>query len=262
MIKEDELLTPLTLRKHRHSIVREILGDYSIESVLDVGGKSYDRDNERRLIPNHETAHLLGVSNQEYFSVNINSDYDKSRSPDVVYDGSSLPFRSNSVTAVTAIDVLEHVPHEGKEKFIYEICRVASKLALLVFPFDSENNRAFEDRLATQLETHGIPHRSSFDEHRKLGLVKIADVKLFLGLLGYPYEISYHSPHEILIPYHDQQIELLATYGQGVTDKETTQRLLLNLQTNTEGKIGRYSKEIPPNSAYRVLFNIDTSVSL
>lgn len=159
-MKDKEPLGQLTLRSHRHSIVRKKLGEYFIELILDVGGKSYNRDNQGRLTFNPDTAQLLGLGNHVYFSVNITSDYDQSRYPDVIYNGSSLPFQSNAVTAVTAIDVLEHIPNKDKGSFIFEICRVASKRALFVFPFDSENNRAFEDRLTTELEIHGIPNDS------------------------------------------------------------------------------------------------------
>lgn len=261
-MKDKEPLGPLTLKNHRHSMVRKKLAEHSIESVLDVGGKSYNRDNQGRLTFNPDTAELLGLGNHVYFSVNIAGDYDQSRYPDVIYNGSSLPFRSNSITAVTAIDVLEHIPNKDKGNFIFEACRVASKRAFFVFPFDSKNNRVFEDRLAAKLEIHGIPHRSSFSEHRQLGLPKIAEVQLVLKALGYSYEILYHSPLEILMPYHDQQIELLATYRQGVMDKETTQRLLLELQTNTEDMLDHYTKEVPSDGAYRVLFDVETNVSL
>ena len=261
---------PLTLRKHRHTIVREKLDKYSLRLVLDVGGKSYKRDSKGDLIRDFETAELLGLNlvaestggGSVYFSVNVANDYDKSRYPDVVYDGKLLPFRSKSVSAVTVIDVFEHVSREYKANFISEVCRVAAKRALFVFPFDSDSNRDFEDRFAARLDEYGIASRASFKEHRQLGLARIEDARRILEELGYSYEISYHSPLEILMPYHDRQIELLITYGQGVIDKETTQRLLFELQTKTENILDHYSKELSSNTAYRVLFNVDTNISI
>lgn len=267
-MKDKDPLRILTLERHRHSIIRKKLDQYSVTSVLDIGGKSYHRLGNGQLALDHGIAELLGADfgifpkNRSYTSINILGDYDQTRAPDVFYDGSRLPFPDNAVEAVTAIDVFEHVPHELKTNFIAEACRVASRRVLIVFPFDSETTREFEDHLAQELDSHGIIYRASFSEHRALGLPKISDVQYHLIGLNYSNSITYHSPLEELKQYHDAQIKILSEYILGNQDKETTEFLLRQLQRETEERICNNAEDLPPEKAYRVLFDIDTQVSL
>jgi hypothetical protein len=45
-----------------------------------------------------------------------------------------LPFRKNSYDTAIAVDVLEHLDREERKKAIYEMARVAKKLAVIVVP--------------------------------------------------------------------------------------------------------------------------------
>ncbi len=45
-----------------------------------------------------------------------------------------LPFRKNSYDVVISVDILEHLEKDLREKAIYEILRVAKKLAVIVVP--------------------------------------------------------------------------------------------------------------------------------
>lgn len=46
----------------------------------------------------------------------------------------SLPFRRNSYDVVVCVDTLEHLPGRNRQKAIYEMLRVAKKLAIIVVP--------------------------------------------------------------------------------------------------------------------------------
>lgn len=46
----------------------------------------------------------------------------------------SLPFRKNSYDVVISVDVLEHIPSNNRQEAIFEMLRVASKLAIIVVP--------------------------------------------------------------------------------------------------------------------------------
>ena len=46
----------------------------------------------------------------------------------------NLPFRKNSYDVVISVDVLEHLPGQNRQKAIYEMLRVAKKLAIIVVP--------------------------------------------------------------------------------------------------------------------------------
>src|SRR3989339_1382510 len=45
-----------------------------------------------------------------------------------------LPFRKNSYDVVISVDVIEHLDRNIREKAMYEILRVANKLAIIVVP--------------------------------------------------------------------------------------------------------------------------------
>lgn len=46
----------------------------------------------------------------------------------------SLPFRKNSYDVVVSVDTLEHLPSQNRQRAIYEMLRVAKKLAIIVVP--------------------------------------------------------------------------------------------------------------------------------
>lgn len=46
----------------------------------------------------------------------------------------NLPFRKNSYDVVVSVDALEHLPTQNRQKAIYEMLRVAKKLAVIVVP--------------------------------------------------------------------------------------------------------------------------------
>ena len=64
-------------------------------------------------------------------------DFDKNLQPDVVADIRNLPFPENSFEAVTAFEVLEHIPFEDFPKALAEIAKVSKKYAIISLPYRS-----------------------------------------------------------------------------------------------------------------------------
>jgi SAM-dependent methyltransferase len=67
-------------------------------------------------------------------------------------DGRSLPFEDGSFDVVSALDVLEHVPPEDRERFLIETARVSKNAVFLSAPFRSSEIETTEDLLETQIE--------------------------------------------------------------------------------------------------------------
>jgi hypothetical protein len=53
-------------------------------------------------------------------------------------DGRKLPFKDNEFDFVVSFDTYEHVPREGRERFVSELVRVAKEGVILAAPFDNE----------------------------------------------------------------------------------------------------------------------------
>lgn len=64
-------------------------------------------------------------------------DFDKNLKPDVVADIRSLPLSNNSFDAVTAFEVLEHLPYEDLHQALGELKRVSKKYVLISLPYRS-----------------------------------------------------------------------------------------------------------------------------
>lgn len=248
-------LRPLTLSDHRHQIVGEALNSFNLDTILDVGGFTY-RDNrpEGRML-NHETLRALGFPARDYYSVNVLSDYDNSRQPDVFYDGRRLPFKTSSVAAVTAIDTLEHVQESYRLQFIDEVSRVAARCALILFPHHSEATNAFEERLIIDLERLGISARPSLLEHRDRGLPNSSELADQLTHQGHQLSVSYHSPLDVIVPYHERQLKTLRNWQLGKPNTSSAQDELQVLKEETEREIANWTG-LDAHSSYRALLTI------
>ncbi len=64
-------------------------------------------------------------------------DIDKDLNPDIVADIRNLLFENNSFEAVTAFEVLEHLPWEDFERTLMELKRVSKKYIIISLPYRS-----------------------------------------------------------------------------------------------------------------------------
>ena len=64
-------------------------------------------------------------------------DFDKDLQPDIVADIRNLPFKENSFDAVTAFEVLEHIPFEDVPQALAGIARSSKKYAIISLPYRS-----------------------------------------------------------------------------------------------------------------------------
>jgi hypothetical protein len=94
--------------------------------------------------------------------------------------GAPLALADDSVDLVCALDVLEHVPLDGREFFISEVSRVAKRAAILAFPI----------KQAEEAERFVLSLTKSpwLAEHQEHGLPDPAKVKQTLRGLGLEFE--------------------------------------------------------------------------
>ncbi len=64
-------------------------------------------------------------------------DFDKDLNPDVVADVRKMPLADNSFDAVTAFEILEHLPFEDFPKALAELKRVSKKHVVISLPYRS-----------------------------------------------------------------------------------------------------------------------------
>lgn len=100
------------------------ISNYDFNSLLDVGcGKGLLFDNIMSL---NKSKLLVGVD----LIKNRKGQYQH-----VVADASSLPFKNNAFSLVTAFSLIEHIPKTEREMFYKEMKRVAKKKGMFVIQF-------------------------------------------------------------------------------------------------------------------------------
>lgn len=146
-------LAPDTAQRHR--VVARLAGNP--ESVLDVGGV------QGQLAAFLPKAHVT--------TANVNRD------AEVGFDGVTLPFREGAFDVVTSLDVLEHVPPEGRARHVRECVRVARSRIVLCCPLGTPEHVAAEREIAHWHEcTVGRQH-PFLAEHVALGLPTQSDLE-------------------------------------------------------------------------------------
>jgi predicted nucleic acid-binding Zn-ribbon protein len=137
----------------------------------------------------------------------------------VLGDGSALPFADGAFDLVCAFDTLEHVPPQGRERFLSECLRVARRHVAIAGPYQAPEveeaevllQRFLKDKLHVEhryLEEHrynGLPDRRLTEEtFRRLGarVVSIGhgNVHRWLGLISLSMYLDYTPALQDLAP--------------------------------------------------------------
>lgn len=86
-----------------------------------------------------------------------------------------LPFRKNSYKVVISVDVLEHIKRENREKAIFEMLKVAEKLAVIVVPVGELSEKQDED--LNKLWSRVFSTKDQYlEEHVENGLPKVNEI--------------------------------------------------------------------------------------
>lgn len=155
----------------RHSIIARLAGPAG--SVLDVGGVKGE----------------LGLFLPDAEVTTINMEGERA---DAHFDGDLLPFEDDSFDLAVSLDVLEHIPAEGRARHFEELARVARRQVLLCCPLGSPEHIEAEAGLASwYLETTGERHRF-LEEHLTRGLPGEAELERLADGVGGSRLIRFH----------------------------------------------------------------------
>lgn len=248
---------------HRHSLAQPYFIP-NITSVLDVGGISYKKKNDKwiRYVGSPKevwgVAHILDkkTNKPHIFTINVTRDYDHNdRKPDMYYDGLHIPFADSSYDIVTSIDVLEHIPTNERTQVLSEMIRVAKQKVILVFPFLSSENKKMEEEILSDMENRNIQPKPSFSEHRRFELPKVAEVEKFLTEKKLKYQLNYGTPRSIMKKYYFFQNSINALLHLPGTSKENIVNLLTIIM-EAAGTIFNIPKQVEKKEAYRAIISI------
>jgi hypothetical protein len=113
-----------------------------------------------------------------YLGINKNYQSGKYRIKKADFLTNSFP--SNSFTHCVSTDTLEHVPRAHRQKFIDEMVRCASELAIIGVP--NPESKPYEDSLVTLLgaSEQGTHYVKFFREHEAYGLPSREEMRRYL----------------------------------------------------------------------------------
>lgn len=95
---------------------------------------------------------------------------------DIILKKGKLPFKNNTFSTVTSIDVLEHIPQSERNEFIKELVRVAKDKVVISFPVGTKKHIKYELKMQKKLKKKG-KSIDYLDEHIKLGLPKKNEIE-------------------------------------------------------------------------------------
>jgi GT2 family glycosyltransferase len=111
-----------------------------------------------------------------------------------------LPFGAGSFDAVFSLEVLEHIPAEGRRRFLTECVRVARHGAVFSCPNGVPEVATYE-ALANEAYRQRNSYRNPWlDEHQECGLPPEEQIVGILEELGYPHAVFKNSPLETWLP--------------------------------------------------------------
>lgn len=195
-------------------------------------------------------------------SLNIPWEYhNPPRIGDVVYDGLSMPLASDSIPVVMAVDVLEQVHPSNRFQLINEMVRVAQERAVVSCPFHSISNAVSEEGLLDSMKEIGLPEKTSFRIHRKLGLPTLGELVAMGRKTGFPFQLWPATDRRMDFNGLNHQIEILKTEnGKSPTREQVdaaeqfAQLYDLSLRESSVGQRPAW------DNAYRAVFFIDKQI--
>ncbi|RYG98415.1 MAG: methyltransferase domain-containing protein [Alphaproteobacteria bacterium] len=102
----------------------------------------------------------------------------------VVADARELPFGDRSYDAVVSLDVLEHIPPEGRYRAVEEMCRVAARVLVIGCPIDQPWVHEAEHAAHAVWRRYFDEAYPWLEEHQEFGLVEPARVEAALTASG------------------------------------------------------------------------------
>ncbi|XSG77463.1 class I SAM-dependent methyltransferase [Herpetosiphon llansteffanensis] len=153
--------------------------------ILDVGGFFPPRNGVMPLQAFFPADETLVVDTAEY----VGAGYQQA-------DGTKLPFDDQAFDIVLSCDTLEHIPLSGRNSFLAELRRVASRAVFLAAPHNLTNVATAEAMLRAYLSQLQM-HNPMLDEHVAYGLPQAALVEAWLAAeqLDYLAFESGYLPH-------------------------------------------------------------------
>jgi hypothetical protein len=121
--------------------------------------------------------------------------------------GLALPFHDDSFDLVLSLDSLEHVPREGRPRYLAELLRVARRYALVLAPFASPETERAEALLFEYVKVALHAEQAQLREHRQHGLPDLAATVAALEARGavcrtFPNGYLYHWLALMLLKHH------------------------------------------------------------
>ena len=164
-------------------IVKYIKDLYHLErvSILELGAN--EECNLEKVLPSE---------NIQYSDIKL-SDQMKQSGKFVEADGTNLyQFEDQSYDIVIALDVLEHVPDNARESFLFEAHRVSKYMAIMCFPYDSLYNSSAEKCANNYYKAiYGCDH-IWLKEHIENGLPKLDAIRHLMNKTEINYTLVHH----------------------------------------------------------------------
>jgi GT2 family glycosyltransferase/SAM-dependent methyltransferase len=145
----------------------------------------------------------------------------------IIADGAALPFREGAFDIAVAQDTLEHVLPEKRERFLSDICRVASELVVINGPFQDPSVEAAE-RFVMEVAKETVGDSFStvryLREHAEHGLPDLEATAKQLQKLGLPNVIVPNGALDLWIARMIVRHHAYALATQGVRVSELDRR--------------------------------------
>ncbi|HEY2787462.1 MAG TPA: glycosyltransferase [Fimbriiglobus sp.] len=165
---------------------RLLVGVTGPAKILDVGC------NVLQLLPNYFDPERVRVARCDTFA-NVSDDPDYHQ----ITPGEPLPFADGAFDAVVSLEVLEHVPAEGRRFFLSECLRVSRRGCVWTCPNGvAEIRRAEAVGSATYALRNGKPH-PFLQEHADYGLPTTEEITGHLTSFDIPYAVWQQSPADV-----------------------------------------------------------------
>jgi hypothetical protein len=102
----------------------------------------------------------------------------------VIEPNAPFPLADRSFDVAIAMDVLEHIPEEGRDHFLSELYRVADSMAIFAFPHADKDVEDVEKALNACYKKLANHENNFLAEHAKFGLPSVADVSATMAALN------------------------------------------------------------------------------